>query len=93
MRKLAKKASSSLCTLAPRKLSTAPTKAWQGQLAGAGEGVGVIAAAGQFGKNRAAPVIAEVGRQRLYNVAVLRRKSFQPRKKIKKPKDLRSKVA
>ena len=55
----------------------------QRQLASAGEGLGVIGAAGQLGKGRAVQVIREVGQDGLCKITVLRQKSCQPRKKIK----------
>jgi NADPH-dependent curcumin reductase CurA len=71
-------------------LDAATAKAQQGrqergqrQLASAGEGVGVIGAAGQIGKGRAVQVIAKIGQKRLCKFTVLRQKSCQPQKKIK----------
>jgi hypothetical protein len=58
-------------------------KGGQWQFTGAGEGLGVIGAAGGFGKGRAVQVIREIGQDGLCKITVLRQKSCQPQKKIK----------
>jgi hypothetical protein len=55
----------------------------QRQFAGAGEGLGVIRAAGQIGKGRAVQMIREIGQDGLGKTTVLRQNSCQPQKKIK----------
>jgi hypothetical protein len=56
----------------------------QRQLAGAGESLGVIGAAGHLGKGRAVQVIRKIGQDGgLCKITVLRQKSCQPQKKIK----------
>jgi hypothetical protein len=71
-------------------LHAGATKAQQGdqeggqrQFAGAGEGLGVIGAAGQIGKGRTVQVIRKVGQDGLGKTTVLRQNSCQPQKKIK----------
>jgi hypothetical protein len=72
-------------------LDAGTTKAQQGrqqrgqrQLARAGEGLGVIGAAGQIGKGRAVQVIREIAQDALCKTTVLRWKSCQPQKKTNK---------
>jgi hypothetical protein len=60
----------------------------QGQLAAAGEGVGVVGAAGQLGKARAVQVVTQVGQKILCKFTVLRQNSCQPQKKIKQNQGL-----
>jgi hypothetical protein len=60
----------------------------QWELAGAGEGLGVIRAAGQVGKGRAVQVIREIGQNGLCKTTVLRQESCQPQKKIKQNQQL-----
>lgn len=55
----------------------------QRQLAGAGEGLGVIGAAGHLGKGRTVQVIGKIGQNVLRKITVLRQNSCQPRKTIK----------
>ncbi len=60
----------------------------QRQLAGAGEGLMVIGAAGQLRKGRAVQLIGKVVQHELCKITVMRRKSCQPRKKIKQNQQL-----
>lgn len=76
-------------------LDAATAKAQQGahegrqrQLASASEGMGVIGAAGGFGEGRAVQVIRKISQNELCKITVLRQKSCQPQKKVKKIQQL-----
>ena len=84
VRRLAKKASSSLCTLAPRKLSRAPKRVGSGSLRARVKALGwVIRAACHLGKGLAVQVIREVGQKELRKTTVSRRNSCWSQKKVK----------
>lgn len=63
-------------------------KCGQGQLAGAGERLGVSGAAGHLGEGRAVQEIREIGQKKLSKITVLGQKSCRPQEEIKQNRRL-----